>query len=72
MVAAARAWVDRFWLTGARDESGSEETLDSEISHGYFNVRADHILDAAQKFNQQSLSSPKPERKIDKEGTQTE
>jgi hypothetical protein len=32
MVAAARAGVDRFWLTGARDEGGSVETLDSEVS----------------------------------------
>jgi hypothetical protein len=34
MVAAARAGVDRFWLTGARDEGGSVETLDLEVSPG--------------------------------------
>jgi hypothetical protein len=28
MVVAARAGVDRFWLTGARDELGSGDTLD--------------------------------------------
>jgi hypothetical protein len=26
--------VDRFWLTGARDEGGSGDTLDSEVSSG--------------------------------------
>jgi hypothetical protein len=34
MVAAARAGFDRFWLTGASDEGGSVETLDSEVSPG--------------------------------------
>jgi hypothetical protein len=34
MVVAARAGVDRFWLTGARDEGGSGEMLDSEVSPG--------------------------------------
>jgi hypothetical protein len=32
MVAAARAGVYRFWLTGAKDEGGSGDTLDSEVS----------------------------------------
>jgi hypothetical protein len=31
MVPAAHAGVDHFWLTGARDESGSGDTLDSEV-----------------------------------------
>jgi hypothetical protein len=35
MVVAARARVDRFWLTGARDEGGSGDTLDSEVSPGH-------------------------------------
>jgi hypothetical protein len=34
MVAAARAGVDRFWLTGARDEGGSEDTIDLSVSPG--------------------------------------
>jgi hypothetical protein len=34
MVASARAGVDRFWLTGARDKGGSVEMLDSEVSSG--------------------------------------
>jgi hypothetical protein len=32
MVAAARAGVDRYWLTGARDKGGSEVTTDSSLS----------------------------------------
>jgi hypothetical protein len=35
MVAATRAGVDRFWLTGARDEGGSGDTVDSEVSPGH-------------------------------------
>jgi hypothetical protein len=61
MVAAAHAGVDRFWLTGARDEGGSGDTLDSEVSPGLcggcFDVRAGHNLDAAQESNQRPLGS---------------
>jgi hypothetical protein len=34
MVVAARAGIDRFWLTGARDEGGSGDTTDSSVSRG--------------------------------------
>jgi hypothetical protein len=34
MVAAARAGVDLFWLTGSRDEGGSVDTLESVVSPG--------------------------------------
>jgi hypothetical protein len=34
MFAAARAGVDHFWLTGARDEGGSRDTTDSSLRPG--------------------------------------
>jgi hypothetical protein len=34
MVAAARAGVDHFWLSGAREEGGPRETPDSRVSLG--------------------------------------
>jgi hypothetical protein len=47
--------VDHFWLTGARDEGGSGETLDSEVSPelggGFFTQRVGHVLDTAQDSN---------------------
>jgi hypothetical protein len=31
MIAAARLDIDHFWLTGARDEGGSQDTTDSSV-----------------------------------------
>jgi hypothetical protein len=64
MVAAARAGVDHFWLTGARDEGESGIRSIRRYPQACVegaNVRASHNLDAAQNFNQRSLDFPEPD-----------
>jgi hypothetical protein len=54
--------ADHFWLTGAKDEGGYGETLDSEISpglgEGCFMQHISHVLDAVRNSNQWVFCSP--------------
>jgi hypothetical protein len=60
MVAAACVGVDHFWLTGARDEGGSGDTLNSEVSQTCMEgaLRAcEPQFEYSLGINQRSLSS---------------
>jgi hypothetical protein len=63
-IAAARAGVDHFWLTGTRDEVGYGETTDSNIFHGLdegcFNAPpVSHNVVSAQQSNKRDFYSRK-------------
>jgi hypothetical protein len=64
MVAAARAGVDRFWLSGAKEEGGFGETTRfgriARLGQGCFDARASHNATSAQQSNQPVFCFPGP------------